>query len=76
MEFDLQDASSVSNLLMKLKYDNGFIAHINGVEVARDGNTLMIGAHDDGSAGKTLADIIVGVTGHFQLQTRGREGAQ
>ena len=36
MEFDVQDASSVSKLLLKLQYDNGFIAYINGVEVARN----------------------------------------
>ena len=36
MEFDVLSASSISQLMMKLRYDNGFIAYLNGIEVARD----------------------------------------
>ena len=35
--FDVQSADAVSSLLLRMKYDNAFIAYINGVEVARDG---------------------------------------
>ena len=35
-EFDVADTSDFSKLLLQLQYDNGFIAYINGVEVARD----------------------------------------
>lgn len=36
MEVDWQDAVEVTKLFLKLQYDNGFIAYLNGVEVARD----------------------------------------
>ncbi len=36
MEFDVEDASAVSSLLMRLQYDNGFVAYMNGVEVLRE----------------------------------------
>ena len=36
VEFGAQDASSITRLLLQLQYDNGFIAYINGKEVARD----------------------------------------
>ncbi len=35
-EFQLADASAVSTLALGLKYDNGFIAYLNGVRVAED----------------------------------------
>ena len=34
MEFQLQDSSAVNDLLLRLKYDNGFAAYLNGVKVA------------------------------------------
>lgn len=36
LEFNLDDAESVRQLTLRLKYDNGFVAYLNGVEVARD----------------------------------------
>ena len=36
MEFDLADASAISAMTLQLKYDNGFVAYLNGQEVARD----------------------------------------
>ena len=35
-EFDLEDASQVTALKLRLKYDNGFVAFLNGVPVASD----------------------------------------
>lgn len=35
-EFVLEDASSLSTLLLRLKYDNGFVAYLNGAEIARE----------------------------------------
>lgn len=34
MEFQVHDASAIGNLLLRLKYDNGFVAYLNGVKVA------------------------------------------
>ena len=34
MEFNLHDASALSALTLRLNYDNGFIAYLNGVKVA------------------------------------------
>lgn len=36
MEFALADASAVTGLHLHLKYDNGFVAYINGVRIAED----------------------------------------
>ena len=36
MEFDLDDVSHVSQLNLRMKYDNGFIAYLNGVRVASE----------------------------------------
>jgi hypothetical protein len=36
MEFDLADPSALSNLTMRVKYDDGFVAYINGVKVAQE----------------------------------------
>ena len=34
--FEVSNAAAVRELVLRLKYDNGFIAYLNGVEVARD----------------------------------------
>ena len=34
MEFTINDASALTDLLLRLKYDNGFVAYLNGVPVA------------------------------------------
>ena len=36
-EFQASNAAAISSLLLRMKYDNAFIAYLNGVEVARDG---------------------------------------
>lgn len=33
-EFNINDASEVTGLLLKMKYDDGFVAYLNGVQVA------------------------------------------
>ena len=35
-EFDLNDAAAVAHLSMRLQYDNGFVAYLNGTKVAED----------------------------------------
>lgn len=35
-EFDFSNADNINSLLLGMKYDDGFIAYLNGVEVARD----------------------------------------
>ena len=34
--FEVQDTSSVFSLLLRTKYDDGYVAYLNGVEVARE----------------------------------------
>lgn len=34
-EFDVVDPSTVENLFLRIQYDDGFVAYLNGVEVAR-----------------------------------------
>ena len=36
MEFDLNDASAISNLQLDLKFDNGFVAYLNGTKVLEE----------------------------------------
>ena len=37
--FDLADLAAVKKMFLRMKYDDGFVAHINGTEVARSGVT-------------------------------------
>ena len=34
--FDVDDPKSIASLFLKIRYDDGFCAYINGQEVARD----------------------------------------
>jgi hypothetical protein len=36
MEFSINDRSAITDLQLRLKYDNGFVAYLNGVRVASD----------------------------------------
>ena len=36
--FNVVDPATIGSLLLKMKYDDGFVAYINGTEVARSGN--------------------------------------
>ncbi|NQV34627.1 MAG: lamin tail domain-containing protein [Phycisphaeraceae bacterium] len=44
MAFDVQDATDLASLTLRMKYEDGFVAYLNGIEVARDnaptGNAL------------------------------------
>jgi hypothetical protein len=42
IEFDLNDASAISKLSLKLKYDNGFIAYLNGAKVAQQNTPATV----------------------------------
>lgn len=55
--FTVSDAGEISDLEMQLQYDDGFVAYLNGVEVARDRapgtvswNSAASSDHPDGSA--------------------------
>ncbi|MGB0774266.1 MAG: lamin tail domain-containing protein [Akkermansiaceae bacterium] len=55
--FSVADASALSSLVMKLKYDDGFVAYLNGVKVAEankpadlDWESSATGSHVDGVA--------------------------
>ena len=56
-EFEIADASAVSDLLLELKYDDGFAAFLNGTLVAQQNapgnlafNSIATGIHDDAQA--------------------------
>ena len=56
-EFDFNNADNINSLLLGMKYDDGFIAYLNGVEVARDRapdnatwNSRATGSRNDGIA--------------------------
>ena len=36
MEFDLASASAISSMELRMRYDNGFVAYLNGQEIQRD----------------------------------------
>ena len=36
MAFDVADVTRIDKLVLRLKYEDGFVAYLNGVEVARD----------------------------------------
>ncbi|RPJ34370.1 MAG: hypothetical protein EHM35_09860, partial [Planctomycetaceae bacterium] len=36
MAFDVADVTQIDKLVLRLKYEDGFVAYLNGVEVARD----------------------------------------
>ncbi len=51
MEFDVPDQANISTLLLNLRYDNGFVAYINGVEVARDNVPDVVDWSSDATRG-------------------------
>lgn len=48
--FDVTDPSGYSNLALRLRYDDGFVAYLNGVEVARDNITGTVGFNSTASS--------------------------
>ncbi len=57
MEFNLADAATYDVMRLKMKYDDGFIAYLNGVPIARENapgtpvwNSDATGGHPDGEA--------------------------
>lgn len=52
--FDLDDPSAIDNLILRLRYDDGFVAYLNGLEVARANLSTSPLFHDtpaDGAGG-------------------------
>lgn len=41
--FEIEDPDGVISMLLRMKYDDGFVAYINGVEVARDNVGTAVG---------------------------------
>ena len=41
--FDVTDPSAFSNLTLRMKYDDGFVAYLNGVRIAADREPLTLG---------------------------------
>jgi hypothetical protein len=67
--------SSLTSLLLRVRYDDGFVAYINGTEVARDGftgtpqwNSIASGSHADTEA-MSFTDF--DVTAHIGLLRQG-----
>ena len=55
--FTAEDANDLAGLTLQVRYDDGFVAYINGVEVARDRftgapqwNSVASGSHSDAEA--------------------------
>ena len=42
MEFDVQDPSTMSSLLLRLKYDNAYVMYLNGTEIGRGGMCMHL----------------------------------
>ena len=57
-EFNVSDASTVTGMILTIDYDDGFVAYINGQEVARanmpagtpDSNTYASAVHEAGTS--------------------------
>ncbi|MBL7827949.1 MAG: lamin tail domain-containing protein [Saprospiraceae bacterium] len=58
--FDLSDPSIVAGVILSMDYDDGFVAYLNGVEIARSGNIPGTPDHT------TLASQEREVTGTFE----------
>ena len=43
MPFEVNDGSAISNLLLRVKYDNGFVAYLNGIKVASEHAPAALG---------------------------------
>ena len=57
MSFNVADADAVSGVRFRIKYDDGFVAYLNGTEIARGNapgiaswNSAATALHDDGAA--------------------------
>ncbi|MCZ6793573.1 MAG: chitobiase/beta-hexosaminidase C-terminal domain-containing protein, partial [Planctomycetota bacterium] len=57
LPFQLADPGEVQSLSLRMRYDDGFVAYLNGVEIARANapatpswNAAATGLHDDGAA--------------------------
>jgi len=69
--FDLSpDMSQWANLVLRVRYDDGFVAYLNGVEVARDNapddlawDAMATDSHDD-TAAVTLTEFSITASAH------------
>ncbi|MBN1442793.1 MAG: chitobiase/beta-hexosaminidase C-terminal domain-containing protein, partial [Planctomycetes bacterium] len=57
VRFDVSDPAEIDVLTLRMKYDDGFIAYLNGTEIARvnapagaEWDSAATGSHEDGSA--------------------------
>jgi hypothetical protein len=58
-EFDFDNVANVNSLLMEIKYDDAFVAYLNGTEVARSSSApAMIAWNTDSTSGPSDSAII------------------
>lgn len=55
--FQVADPSSVSNLILRMRYDDGFVAYLNGVEVARANVSGAVGYNATASSNPDSAAV-------------------
>ena len=54
--FDLADPSSIDALTLRMKYREGYVAYLNGTEIARKGVSASLSPRFDSTAGSRLSD--------------------
>lgn len=78
--FNVADAEAIENLVLRIDYDDGFVAYLNGVEVARRGLTgtpppfsATATGHEAGTAENIVVDLtaVSLVTGENVLALQG-----
>lgn len=76
-EFDFNNSANINSLLLGMKYDDGFIAYLNGIEVARDRapdlatwNSEATGARSDSVAIGTFVEFDLSEHAHAMIDGR------
>ena len=60
-EFDLKNAAAVTDLTLRMTYDNGYVAYLNGVKVAQDNAPAALAWFSTAAArGKSDSSIVEG----------------
>ncbi|MDE0861664.1 MAG: CotH kinase family protein, partial [Akkermansiaceae bacterium] len=58
-EFDFDNADSINRLLLEIKYDDSFVAYLNGTEVARsDSAPASVAWNSSGSSGPSDSTLV------------------
>ncbi|WP_165229424.1 tandem-95 repeat protein [Aquisphaera insulae] len=58
LPFDVSDPSAFDTLALKVRYDDGFVAYLNGVEVARRNAPATLSWNSAAAAARTGSDVL------------------